>query len=564
MKRKAQLSRTVILTMLLVIACASLQAGISLLTTLYSVGDGRAINDAGSLRMRAYQMVFLTNAGSDALDQKIAEFEQILDSPNLVRTTGFYAPTDLREHYLQVTERWQRMRGLAQSNNSRAYVREVKRFVADIDDYVLSLERFARFKLMVLALIQAIGILLMSLLTFLVCRYAHREVIVPLRQLEHNAEALAAGKFTLQTPPSRFRELSTLGHAISGAGNELEQLYQQLERKVESQDRALQLAHQRLSFLYETAHHLHSHPMNRETLQHTLDRLRHQAGADSVALQLSDEAPLWSGPDATQPPCLSLPLPQRDGIQGTLALYQPQRRDTSLLQSFLHLLSQTLQSHRDTELQERLALMEERAVIARELHDSLGQLLAYMKIQLTLLQRATASGDLDAIEQTRQSLKGSVDNAYSQLRELLSTFRLKLASPDLPSALSSMLEELQPRSGARLSLDYQLPPLVLSAPQQVHLMQLLREAVVNAIKHADASTIQLSCFRQQAHWIMSVSDNGIGMQAPDDQDGHFGLGIMQERARNMGGQLSIQPSAHGGVDIQVRLPITAESQHDHN
>ena len=91
---------------------------------------------------------------------------------------------------------------------------------------------------------------------------------------------------------------------------------------------------------------------------------------------------------------------------------------------------------------QQLLLMEERATIARELHDSLAQVLSYLRIQLTLLKRSIPQ-DNDTAQSIMADFSCALNDAYQQLRELLTTFRLTLQQADLPSALREMLDTLQ-------------------------------------------------------------------------------------------------------------------------
>ncbi|MBY6187180.1 nitrate/nitrite two-component system sensor histidine kinase NarQ [Marinobacter hydrocarbonoclasticus] len=559
MARTTRLTTSVIHTMLLVILLFSLQGGLSLITALYSTGDAQAINDSGSLRMRSYQLLFLANSEGRNLEQKLEEFETILYSPALARSEAWYMPEDTGYHYRQVQERWKLMRAYAQEGNSRRYVREVRGFVDEIDAFVDSLEKFSAFKLQILVVSQILGMATMGALTLYALFYVRRQFVQPLERLERGAEAIAARKFSFEPLPSRYQELNTLNQTLASTASDLDTLYQQLESKVVSQDIALRQAHERLTFLYDAARTLSGTGMETGVLQRLMQDLRQHLDADGVCLQLHGERPLCLGTNQGTPATAA--MTKGSEPLGEVRLYPAEKADHDLLNNFALLLGRAVQQHRDALLQERLGLMEERAVIARELHDSLGQLLAYMKIQLTLLNRATQAGQPEGIEEARQALKQSVDSAYRQLRELLTTFRLKVEAPDLPSALECILTELEERSDASLTLDYRLPPLTLSATQQVHLLQLLREAVVNAIKHANANEIRLCCASEGDKLVMSVEDDGVGMTAPDNPENHFGLNIMQERARQMGGTLRVDSSPLGGVRVQVSITNPMEDSH---
>ncbi|MBY6019042.1 type IV pili methyl-accepting chemotaxis transducer N-terminal domain-containing protein [Ferrimonas balearica] len=559
MARTTRLTTSVIHTMLLVTLLFCLQGGISLITALYSTGDAQAINDSGSLRMRSYQLLFLANSEGRHLEQKLEEFETILYSPALARSEAWYMPAASGHTYRLVKERWTLMKEYAQEGNSRRYVREVKRFVDEIDAFVDSLEKFSALKLRVLMISQILTLALMGALTVYALFFVRRQFAQPLERLERGAEAIAARNFAFTPQPSRYRELNTLGQTLASTARDLDTLYQQLESKVVSQDLALRQAHERLTFLYDAAQTLSSTGLESSVLTRLMTALQQHLDADGVCLQLEGERPLCLGCNEGEPARAS--LNEGGDALGEIRLYPADRADRDLLKNFALLLGRAVQQHRDLLMQERLGLMEERAVIARELHDSLGQLLAYMKIQLTLLNRATQAGSPEGIEEARQALKVSVDNAYRQLRELLATFRLKVEAPDLPSALECILNELEERSDATLTLDYRLPPMTLSATQQVHLLQLMREAVVNAIKHAGADHIQLRCMAEGDKLVMSVEDDGIGMTTPDNPENHFGLNIMQERARQMGGTLRIDQSPLGGVRVQVAVTIPSEDSH---
>ncbi len=135
-----------------------------------------------------------------------------------------------------------------------------------------------------------------------------------------------------------------------------------------------------------------------------------------------------------------------------------------------------------------------------------------------------------------------MNDAYRQLRELLTTFRLTLQQADLPSALREMLDTLQNQTSAKLTLDCRLPTLALDAQMQVHLLQIIREAVLNAKKHANSSEIAVSCFTApdgnhtkhansseiavscftapDGNHTLYIRENSIGIGEPKEPEGH--------------------------------------------
>src|SRR5690606_3015097 len=146
------------------------------------------------------------------------------------------------------------------------------------------------------------------------------------------------------------------------------------------------------------------------------------------------------------------------------------------------------------------------------------------------------------------------NNAWRQLRELLTTFRLTLNHSNLPAALQEALDGLQSQTSAALHLDCRLSSLALDAQKQVHLLQIVREAVLNAIKHAQATEIIVSCVTApDGEHTVSVRDNGVGIGDASEPPGHYGLNIMRERAGRLGGTLTFSQPQNGGTQVSVRF-----------
>lgn len=120
-------------------------------------------------------------------------------------------------------------------------------------------------------------------------------------------------------------------------------------------------------------------------------------------------------------------------------------------------LTSTTALDRHQEKQQQLIVMEERATIASELHDSIAQSLSCMKMQVSCLQMQG-----DALPTESRQLLGQIRNelntSWAQLRELLTTFRLQLTEPGLRPALEASCQEYSAHFGFTVQLDYQLPP----------------------------------------------------------------------------------------------------------
>jgi two-component system nitrate/nitrite sensor histidine kinase NarX len=217
----------------------------------------------------------------------------------------------------------------------------------------------------------------------------------------------------------------------------------------------------------------------------------------------------------------------------------------------------------------RLALLEERSAIARELHDSLAQSLSYTKIQLARLSALVGrSADGAEAREVVDELRTGVSSAYRQLRELLTTFRLQLTGKGLRSALVQAVDDFRDRTAVAVELRDELVGVELSANEQIHVLQVVREALANIEHHAHAQRAWVRLVRlgeEQGGAIEAiVEDDGIGIDAARSPRHHFGLAIMRDRARALGGVLGIGSRsdaarpAGGGTQVRLRfVPSTS-------
>lgn len=176
--------------------------------------------------------------------------------------------------------------------------------------------------------------------------------------------------------------------------------------------------------------------------------------------------------------------------------------------------------------------MEERATIARELHDSIAQSLSCMKMQVSCLQMqgdALPESSRELLSQIRNELNAS----WAQLRELLTTFRLQLTEPGLRPALEASCEEYSAKFGFPVKLDYQLPPRLVPSHQAIHLLQIAREALSNALKHSQASEVVVTVAQNDNQVKLTVQDNGCGVPENAIRSNHYGMIIMRDRAQSL-------------------------------
>src|SRR5690554_7461960 len=287
----------------------------------------------------------------------------------------------------------------------------------------------------------------------------------------------------------------------------------------------------------------------------------HDCNACLVSQEDYDELPIENN-DGRR---LLLPIRTPGQLLGTLEVWYPAEKGLSatsrrLLETLTDQLATAIFLERQITEEQQLTLAEERTVIARELHDSLAQSLSYLKMQVARLRRLNIEGDQkSAHDAILEELSTGLNSAYRQLRELLATFRLKLDTPDLATALRKTIAEFSTRLGKAVGLNYNLPPQALSPNEEIHTLQIVREGLANAVKHADATEVAVDVLFESPQVKVNIKDNGKGLPEGGQPVNHYGLIIMQDRARTLGGKISVQNRDNGGVE--VILTFIPKSRH---
>lgn len=239
-------------------------------------------------------------------------------------------------------------------------------------------------------------------------------------------------------------------------------------------------------------------------------------------------------------------------------------------------LSDVICCSRRAQINRRQDVYQERAAIARELHDSLAQSLTYLKIQSTRLQshidrnKLKGSADYSKLDIAVDELRSNLNRAYSQLRELMTTFRLTMNGKHLASSIEDSIVEFEQRTTIVIDSDIRLTGEELSAEEELQLLQLVREGLSNIIRHSHATRAHISLDLLDDNVVLKIIDNGIGIGPIPDQMQHHGLIIMQERAQRLGGILKVIPSQTAGTHIAIsfiptylsHLAAAEESAHE--
>ncbi len=589
-------------TLIIGVMLASMLGGMHLSDSIR--GDAAALNKAGSLRMQAYRLALLANeAAVKDLPIYIAEFESTLATPALMTAIDKNTQHDLSRRYVQVQHQWrQLMLPLLQQSppQKRAFRLEVPIFVDLLDGFVGELQAESERKLSFIRGLQVSTLFVTVLIGFIVILGAHNTLLMPLQELVELAKGIGRGSFSGRAKFTAHNELGVLAETLNQMSSELSDLYENLENKVDEKTAELQRSNRSLALLFNSARSLYKTsadplpiladllaPIEQTLglgpvtlcLTYSLDNPKQEAHTALTSQQ--QHAPSY----CKLPSCAQCPVLINKGLVpsgarvmsfaicterehlGDLRVEVPvdmqiQEWQELLLNALAELFSASLSLNQLGQNQARIALMEERAVIARELHDSLAQALSYQKIQLVRLKKQMAADfSKDDMNTTLTEIQVGLNTAYRQLRELLVTFRIKLDTPGLSAAVQATVQEFGLHSGVEINLSYALEHCPLTPNEEIHCVQIIRETLSNVVKHAHASQCQLSLHQDSTGLIhICIDDDGVGISATSSPTGHYGLNILTERAHSLSGKIHIG-ALQPGTRVHVQfLPQYKRSQ----
>lgn len=550
--------------------------------------DALAINIAGSLRMQTYKVALLSQQGKS--DELAEAQQQLLNSwqhPVFLRLKHEDLP--LRESFRQARLSWLTLSALmSESKLSSAQLSAgITRHVGLLEDLVSRIQGDAETKVRTLRLVQIVALFLTVILAMIVMYWLKTRVEQPLSELTRAARRIGQGDFTSRIQPQQNDELGVLAGTINKMSDAIGYMYGSLEKRVDQQTQALQQSNIKLQFLYDMARSFNQQVPDRKQLDDLINRLQEVSNIKDIELCLITESgnlpylQLQPGDvdhdacsRATCDDCIEAPA--RGVPLGDMVVFRYQlRRDNhnygvlvvriepsvdmaewqqQLLSTFADQLAIAMSLKSEAEQSRRLALMQERTVIARELHDSLAQALSYLKIQVSRLNKAISLDDKVSMLDVASELKHGLDAAYRQLRELLTTFRLKVDGGGLQQALEMTVTQLSTQSGMKFKLDYQLTNTPLEPHEEIHLLQIVREASQNAVHHSQGTEVLIRIVQRSDQAIeLAIEDNGVGIPLEAEKQNHYGLAIMQERCKQLGGTLRIGRREQGGTGVYFRF-----------
>ena len=259
---------------------------------------------------------------------------------------------------------------------------------------------------------------------------------------------------------------------------------------------------------------------------------------------------------------VAVPMRYRGLVTGIINLFL----DTSLLESIdsikplltsiAHHLSIAIEKSHNEELSQQHIIKDERTRIAHELHDSLAQTLASLRFQVRVLDETLHQGDESTTWQKLEQIENSLDEANTELRELIANFRAPAYNQSLLDAIEKIVSQFRSETGIKTYLQKEWSNSSLTGECETQILRIIQEALWNIRKHSEAKTVRImlrDCLQGKCHIL--IEDDGIGINdlAYGSPGEHIGLTIMRERAARLGGMLRVESEPGEGTRIVLEL-----------
>ena len=453
----------------------------------------------------------------------------------------------------------------------------------------------------VLLLLLVFGLIIPAL----VVSWGVRRITEPIREISQTAQEVAKGNFGHTITAKTGDEIEELADQFNLMSSQLQKSYAQLELQVAARTKEL-------AVLNDIAAAVNQSRDLGQILNVALDETLKVLSIDSGGIYLLDQEAqiltiaaqrgftphfvkeidnleigeglsghvILSGEpliirDASKDPRLTRMLVQKEGLRslaivpvsskgkviGTLFTITDDDRefssqDLQLLTSIAYQVGVAVENTQLFKQTRKVAIMNERNRLARDLHDSVTQSIYSLTLLSEAGQRMITSGDLDQVKDNQTRLGEISQQALQEMRLLVYELRPQiLQSEGLVCALEHRLATVERRAGtnARLHVDQEMD---LPYDLEEELFYLSMEALNNTLKHAGASEVVLSLDLEEGILTMKVEDNGRGFN-PEVAKNQGGIGIssMIERAEKIGGSLEIQSEPDAGTVLSVRIPL---------
>lgn len=547
-----------------------------------SGNDAAAINAAGSLRMTTQQLNWQleANAPIEKIAQLSNDMQQRLDNRALRHLLGQKAVSPQQEAFLNIFNTWQSQLRPALERGDKAFFQQASEsFLEDLNKFVTLLQKLSERRQSWQQSIQG-AVMLLTVVILLVGMFElQSSIISPLQELVRTTERFRKGDLSARVEHHSDDELGQMAISFNSMADAIEASQNTLKIKVAEKTQDLKQSNAALELLYQSSRSIACNPANAEQLDELIERFQsrlpglrltlclrgdpNEPVEHLIALHGSESREICARNDCSTcerhqgPSRLIFPVSALGDTLGELRAHYldnhpPYIWEQELIQALANLVGTSLLLEHQREQDNRLLLFDERTIIARELHDSLAQALSYMKLQVSRLQTLIRRGETgEQLISVSDELREGLNSAYRQLRELLTTFRLQIQEGGIDQALNDTTREFAERGNFRVLLHCEPLAFGLSATEQIHLLQIVREALSNCARHARATQAWVHLRQIGEEVELLIEDDGCGVSDGFDPRQHHGLTIMQERTRSLSGRFSLTPREPNGTRVHV-------------
>jgi signal transduction histidine kinase len=235
-------------------------------------------------------------------------------------------------------------------------------------------------------------------------------------------------------------------------------------------------------------------------------------------------------------------------------------RQSDLLAGLADLAAIAVETGRLLEKERYVAVLEERERLSREMHDSLAQSLAYLRLKAQTTLKILDQQDFGRAGHELREMAAQAHEAYVDVREGILDLRETVsAGTDFAQTLLTYLRKFNHQTGLVVDLDVVDPPIPRLGPgAEVQLLRVIQEALANVRKHANTSRARIRITRGERVLTVAIEDDGQGFDpaAMSDDGRSFGLATMRERVERAGGDFRIESAPGGGTMVEAVFPAS--------
>ncbi len=201
-------------------------------------------------------------------------------------------------------------------------------------------------------------------------------------------------------------------------------------------------------------------------------------------------------------------------------------------------------------------MMQERARLAREIHDGLAQTLGFLKLQGAQLKNFLTRGETERALNNAEAMYATLSEAYQDARQAIDGLRISPSDCGLSGWLEQTAHEFADLSGTQVTINDNDSQLELPLEYHAQLIRIVQEALSNVRKHSRANQVNLTCFQDGQDLILEVQDNGVGFLPKESlAPSQHGLKGMRERADLLGADFQVISRLNEGTIVRLRLPV---------